>query len=60
MPIISVSLTKRLIEGLGTLVERRGYFSRSEAIRDAIRSIIIDYDINVKDEDLVFASIIIV
>ncbi len=60
MPIISVSLTKKLTESLERLVKKRGYFSRSEAIRDAVRSIIVDYDINVKDQDLVFASIIVV
>ncbi|MBN1215644.1 MAG: CopG family ribbon-helix-helix protein [Candidatus Lokiarchaeota archaeon] len=60
MPIISVSLTKKLTESLEKLVKKRGYFSRSEAIRDAVRSIIVDYDINVKDQDRVFASIIVV
>ncbi len=49
-----------MVDSLKKLVEKRGYFSRSEAIRDAIRGLILDYDINIKSKDTVFATIIIV
>ena len=60
MQIISVSLSNQMVDSLKKLVEKRGYFSRSEAIRDAIRGLILDYDINIKNKDTVFATIIIV
>ncbi|MHA1195088.1 MAG: CopG family ribbon-helix-helix protein [Promethearchaeota archaeon] len=60
MQIISVSLSNQMVDSLKKLVEKRGYFSRSEAIRDAIRGLILDYDINIKSKDTVFATIIIV
>ncbi|MHA1271111.1 MAG: CopG family ribbon-helix-helix protein [Candidatus Helarchaeota archaeon] len=60
MPIVSISLTRRILDDLEFLVEKRGYFSRSEAIRDAIRSIIIEHNLNLENEDLVFALIIVV
>ncbi len=60
MPIVSISLTKQILESLEKLIEKRGYFSRSEAIRDAIRGIILEYDVSIKSDDLVFATIIII
>ena len=38
-----VSLPKNLLEEFDSIIGRRGYSSRSEAIRDAIRSYIIEY-----------------
>ncbi|MHA1293033.1 MAG: CopG family ribbon-helix-helix protein [Promethearchaeota archaeon] len=60
MPIVSISLTSQILESLEKLIEKRGYFSRSEAIRDAIRSIILEFDLSIKSDDLVFSTIIIV
>ncbi len=40
---IGVSLPKNLLEEFDSIIGRRGYSSRSEAIRDAIRSYIIEY-----------------
>ncbi len=60
MPIVSISLTQQILDSLEKLIEKRGYFSRSEAIRDAIRGIILEYDVSIKNEDLVFATIIII
>ncbi|MHA1376024.1 MAG: CopG family ribbon-helix-helix protein [Promethearchaeota archaeon] len=60
MPIVSISLTSQILESLEKLIEKRGYFSRSEAIRDAIRGIILEYDLSIKSDDLVFATIIII
>ncbi|MHA1147099.1 MAG: CopG family ribbon-helix-helix protein [Promethearchaeota archaeon] len=60
MPIVSISLTSQILKSLEKLIEKRGYFSRSEAIRDAIRSIILEYDLSIANDDLVFATIIII
>jgi len=60
LPIVSISLTSQILESLEKLIEKRGYFSRSEAIRDAIRGIILEYDLSIKSDDLVFATIIII
>ena len=40
MPIISLSLPKELLKKIDEYVEDRGYFSRSEVFRDAIRNLI--------------------
>lgn len=58
MPIVSISLTSQILKSLDKIIEERGYFSRSEAIRDAIRGIILEYDLSLRDNDLVFAAII--
>jgi CopG family nickel-responsive transcriptional regulator len=40
---IGVSLPKNLLEEFDAIIRTRGYSSRSEAIRDAIRSYIMEY-----------------
>ncbi|MHA1311967.1 MAG: CopG family ribbon-helix-helix protein [Candidatus Helarchaeota archaeon] len=60
MPIVSVSLTSTILNDLEKLIKKRGYYSRSEAIRDAIRAMLLDYDLSLKNEDMVFAMIIVV
>ena len=40
---IGVSLPKNLLEEFDNIIRTRGYSSRSEAIRDAIRSYIMEY-----------------
>jgi len=40
---IGVSLPKNLLEEFDSIIKNRGYSSRSEAIRDAIRSYIAEY-----------------
>ena len=40
---IGVSLPKNLLDEFDSIIETRGYSSRSEAIRDAIRSYISEY-----------------
>ena len=40
---IGVSLPKNLLDEFDSIIGKRGYSSRSEAIRDAIRSYIIEY-----------------
>ncbi|MHA1784191.1 MAG: CopG family ribbon-helix-helix protein [Candidatus Helarchaeota archaeon] len=58
MPIVSISLTSKILDDLEKLTKERGYFSRSEAIRDAIRSTILEHDLSLKNEDDVFSIII--
>jgi len=43
--VISISLPDALVEKLDKLVEERGYYSRSEAIRDALRSLVSEAEI---------------
>lgn len=40
MVVISITLPSELLERLDRIIEERGYYSRSEAIRDAIRSLL--------------------
>ena len=40
---IGVSLPKRLLDEFDSIIKTRGYSSRSEAIRDAIRNYIAEY-----------------
>ena len=40
---IGVSLPKNLLEEFDNIIRTRGYSSRSEAIRDAIRNYIMEY-----------------
>ncbi len=40
MPIISLSIPKELLKKIDEYVESRGYYSRSEVFRDAIRNLI--------------------
>ena len=46
MPIVSISLTSRLLRKLDRFMRDRGYSSRSEAIRDAIRSFLSEYELD--------------
>jgi CopG family nickel-responsive transcriptional regulator len=47
---IGVSLPKNLLEEFDNIIKTRGYSSRSEAIRDAIRSYIMEYKWLEKEE----------
>jgi len=60
LPIVSISLSRPILKDLDEIVKSRGYFSRSEAIRDAIRSMVSEHKLNLNNEDNVFAIIIIV
>ena len=59
MPIISISLTRKILEDLEKIIEYRGYFNRSEAIRDAIRNIIMEHRLSLQEDEEVFTTIII-
>jgi len=45
MPIVSISLTSNLLRKLDRFMKERGYSSRSEAIRDAIRDFLSEYEL---------------
>ena len=46
MPIVSISLTSKLLKKLDRFMKERGYSSRSEAIRDAIRDFLSEYELD--------------
>ncbi|MHA1713679.1 MAG: nickel-responsive transcriptional regulator NikR [Candidatus Ranarchaeia archaeon] len=45
MPIVSISLTRNLLKKLDEFAREKGYSSRSEAIRDAVRDSLSEYDL---------------
>lgn len=60
MPIVSVSLTFNLLEKLDRFMREMGYSSRSEVIRDAIRSLLSDYELARIEAGRVAATITVV
>ena len=60
MPIVSISLTSQLLRKLDRFVKEKGYSSRSEAIRDAIRDILSEYEISKLDSERVTATITVI
>lgn len=60
MPIISISLTSNLLRKLDEIVENRGYSSRSEAIRDAVRDFMSEFELNKFREGYVAATITVI
>jgi len=57
MPIISVSLTKDLLRKLDDFMRERGYSSRSEAIRDAVRGFVAEYELSRFESGRITATI---
>ncbi len=57
--IVSVSLTKELVEKLDMIKEERGYFSRSEVVRDAIRDLLESFELGKMESSRVLATIIV-
>lgn len=45
MPVVSVSLTGELLRRLEELQEEKGYSSRSEAVRDAVRDLLTRFEL---------------
>lgn len=60
MPIVSVSLTFNLLERLDRFMMEMGYSSRSEAVRDAIRNLLTDYELARIESGKVTATITVV
>ena len=57
MPVVSISLNSNLLRKLDEFSESRGYSSRSEVIRDAVRSFLSEYTISELREGMVTATI---
>ncbi|MEM4312217.1 MAG: CopG family ribbon-helix-helix protein [Nitrososphaerales archaeon] len=45
MPVVSITLPSELLKRFDRLVKSKGYFSRSEAFREAIRGLLLQEDI---------------
>jgi len=60
MPIISISLTFELLKKLDRFMKERGYSSRSEAIRDAIRDSLSEFELSHFEKGKVTATITVI
>lgn len=59
MVIISVSIPDNLMKRLDRLMRERGYYSRSEAVRDALRSLILEAEVEKGEHERVAATIMV-
>jgi CopG family nickel-responsive transcriptional regulator len=59
MTVISITLPSDLIKKFDQFVKARGYYSRSEAFRDAIRSLIAEAELAKLETGLVAATMMI-
>jgi len=59
MTVISITLPGELLTKFDEFMKTRGYYSRSEAFRDAIRNLIVESDIAKTETDEVAATIMI-
>ena len=57
MAIVSISLTDALLKRIDSLVSEKGFSSRSEAIRDALRNYLSEYELNKFQEGWITATI---
>jgi len=57
MPVISISITSDLRRRLDAFMKEKGYSSRSEAIRDAVRASLAEYDLSRLEKGWVTATI---
>ena len=60
MPVISISLTSELLKKLDAFMRDRGYSSRSEAIRDAVRDMLSEYELSRSETGKVTATITVI
>jgi len=60
MPVISISLSNELLRKLDKFMVERGYSSRSEVIRDAVRDLITEYELSKFEEGKVTATITVI
>ena len=60
MPVISISLTKDLLNRLDKFAKEKGYSSRSEVIRDAVRDVLSEYELSGFEEGKVTATITVI
>lgn len=60
LPIVSISLTSDLLKKLDEFMRDRGYSSRSEAIRDAIRDLLSGFELSRFETGKVTATITVI
>lgn len=60
LPIVSISLTSDLLKKLDGFMRERGYSSRSEAIRDAIRELLSGFELSRFETGKVTATITVI
>ncbi|RLI37819.1 nickel-responsive transcriptional regulator NikR [Candidatus Bathyarchaeota archaeon] len=60
MPIVSISLTSELLKKIDALMRERGYSSRSELIRDAVRDFLSEYELGRFEKGRVTATITVI
>jgi len=60
LPIVSISLTTDLLRKLDDFIRERGYSSRSEAIRDAIRDSLSEFELGRLERGKVTATITVI
>jgi len=60
LPIISISLTSELLRKLDDFMRERGYSSRSEVIRDAIRDLLSEFELKRFEKGKVTATITVI
>jgi CopG family nickel-responsive transcriptional regulator len=60
MTVISVSITRDLLRKLDGFVRKRGYSSRSEAIRDSVREALSEYELSRLEKGKVTATITVI
>ena len=60
MTVVSITLPKQLLRKFDDFVETRGYYSRSEAFRDAVRSLIAEAEVGRLQEGSVATTIMII
>ena len=60
MVVVSITLPARLLKRFDEFTKRRGYFSRSEAFRDAVRSLISEKPVVEMGTERLFATIMVV
>ena len=60
MPIVSISLTSSLLRRLDEFIKERGYYSRSEAIRDAVRDLLAEFELSKLEKGKVTATVTVI
>ena len=60
MTVVSITLPGDLLKKFDEFIETRGYYSRSEAFRDAVRSLIAETEVAKMDTGTVAATIMII
>ena len=60
MPVISISLSSKLLDQLDHFIEEVGYSSRSEAIRDALREVILEHELSRFEKGRAMATITVI